>query len=67
MEIELYSFLTLVLDGGEWLFSCPDCCTVLNGRLGESHSHSGCLEEDKCIHSLGVETCSEETTWKTET
>ena len=27
MEIEFYSFLTLVLDGGEWLFSCPGCCT----------------------------------------
>ena len=75
VEIELYSFLTLVLDGGEWLFSCPgcfhswgnSCWWPLYGRLGESHIHSGCFEEDKCINSLGVESWSEKTTWKTQT
>ena len=43
------------------------CWWPLHGRLGKSHSHYGCLEEDKCIQSLGVETWIEETTWQTET
>jgi hypothetical protein len=28
MAIVFYSFLTLVLDGGEWLFSHVGCCTA---------------------------------------
>jgi len=35
MAIGLYSFLTLVLDGGKWLFSCPDYCTPAELAAGD--------------------------------
>jgi hypothetical protein len=63
MEIELYSFLTLVLSGDKWLFSCPGCFTPAEIAVGDHRmggwviqTTTGYFEEDKCIQSLGVET-----------
>ena len=50
----LHSFLTSVLDGGVWSFSCPDCCT-LRKELAEHNEWeaewapevSGCLKSER--------------------
>jgi hypothetical protein len=63
MEIELCSFLTLVLDGGECLFSCPGCCTPVEIAAGDHcmggwASLTATLDVLKKINvcTLGVET-----------
>jgi len=47
-EVQLHSFLTTTLDGGEWSVSQPDRFTagkksryLLKKRLGEAHRRSG--------------------------
>jgi len=56
LEVQLYSFSTLGLVGGEW---STTCCTSkkktqypLNSRLGGPHSQSGHFREQKIFFPL---------------
>jgi len=53
-DLQFHSFLTPVLDGGEWSTSCPGCftpgrepCYSLNIRLGGPQSLSRTFGEEK--------------------
>lgn len=58
VEVQLDSFLTTAVGGGEWATSLPCCCTpvketqyTLNRRLDGAHSWSGLTETRKvCCH-----------------
>jgi len=55
VEVQLRSFLTSALEGGEWLASCPNCftagesaaVTVRKRRLGRNHRRCGSFAEEE--------------------
>lgn len=49
-KIQLHSFVTLALDGGEWSASLPGHCQyTLSRQLGGPQNQSRCSEEDKSL------------------